>query len=97
MSPQTKKRTWTITITGAALISAVAWGGQLVAPVASVASSANQHWVPADTFRVFRDGLSRKQFADSMNLREELRDFRGMLANLDSSDRCRRGLRRYCR
>jgi hypothetical protein len=95
--PQTKRRTWTITLTGAALLSAVAWGSQIVAPVSSAASAVNQHWVPRDTFDAYQEGLERRQLTDSINHRDEILEIRRMVAGLDSSDRCRRGLRGYCR
>lgn len=77
MSPQTKKRAFTFTITtaaiGAALLAAFSWGMPSARAVASVI---NQHWVVADTFKDYRAEARRKADRDSINFLNALKDLR---------------------
>jgi hypothetical protein len=91
MTPTTKKRAVSFTISSAALVTAMAWGAPRAAPIV------NQHWVLRDTFTVFQVGLAMKAQRDSLNLVSELHELRRMVTGLDSSDRCRRGQREFCR
>lgn len=59
MSPHAKKKAWSFTITGAAIVSAMAWGAPRAAPLV------NQHWVLTDTFNVFQQAIARKMADDS--------------------------------
>lgn len=91
MSPQTKKKAMSFTVTAGAILSAIAWGIPKAAPIA------DQHWVRADTFIVFRQALARQHLLDSVSYREDIRDLIAIAKGIDSVQKCDHGAKAYCR
>lgn len=72
---------------------ATPWVGLLVGAVTIIGAAratANALYVRTSVYRLDRT-------TDSLTFRVELREQRAMIAGLDSSDKCKRGLRGYCR
>lgn len=91
MTPQTKKRVLNV---GAIVSATLTIGGMAVK---SSAQALDGRYVHTDTFAVFQAGEAQWRLRDSLTLAAEMRDMRRMLSGLDSSDRCRRGQREFCR
>jgi hypothetical protein len=87
-----------VTISLSALISAIiviggaAWGGG-----AKVVALADTRYANRDTFVNYRNDEQLRRALDSTTVRAELVAVRAILAGLDSSDRCRRNQRNFCR
>lgn len=95
MTSQSKRKLTNLGIGGAAILAVVGWG----VPTGANASlrAVDGRYVRTDTFRVYQQGMREKAITDSTTGAFELREIRHILAGLDSSDRCRRGFRMYCR
>jgi hypothetical protein len=90
----------TITISSAAFLAAA----KIMAPQAKAAivaplviEAASSTFVKTEAFVAYQAGLARKLHDDSIAYSIKVNEVLRMTANLDSSDRCRRGITRYCR
>lgn len=81
-----------VAVSGLIAVLGGAWGGGK-----QVVSIADARYVQTDSFAAFQAGEALRHRTDSLTLVAEMKDVRRYLAGLDSSDRCNRGQRGFCR
>lgn len=91
MSPQAKKATINFSAMLGAALAVMGWAAQ------RSATALDARYVHVDAFAAAQAGFAKQRAVDSTALASDMRDVRRMLSGLDSSDRCRRGQRDFCR
>lgn len=93
MSPQAKARLNLGALGGAIIaVAGMAWGGSTKAM-----ALADERYANRDTFIAYQAGEALRHLRDSTSVDKKLTAIEVYLANLDSSDRCRRKQTLYCR
>lgn len=89
-----KQRTISLSAIGSAIIvvAGAAWGGG-----SKAVALADTRYANRDSFANYRKDERLRHALDSTSVRAELVAIKAFVAGLDSSDRCRRGQRGYCR
>lgn len=93
MSPRTKSVTVSVSAIGTILVI----GGALWTGGSRAITVADTRYVRLEAFRAHRVDEQVQHLRDSTSLRADLVRITSIVAGLDSSDRCRRGQREYCR
>ena len=93
MSPQSKAKLNLGAMASAiVVVFGAAWGGG-----AKVVTIADTRYASRDSFIAYQSGEALRHLRDSTGVEKKLTAIEAFVAGLDSSDRCRRNQKNYCR